>query len=103
MLYHLDVDIDYARMGSDKGAIRAAEHARVKDLVAEGVVVCEWLKANGLGILAIWDCRDHAHLRDLLASLPMTPYLSQIEIEPCVDHPLFPEGRCAPAQMDQTI
>ena len=54
MLYHLDVDIDYARMGADKESIRRREHERVRAMIAEGIVVCEWLKASGLGVLAIW-------------------------------------------------
>lgn len=93
MLYHLDVDIDYARMGEGKAELLKAEHARVKALIEEGVVIVEWLKANGLGVLCIWSCRDHAHLRELLSSLPLTPYLTKIDVQPLVDHPLFPGGR----------
>ena len=50
MLYLLDVEIDYQRMGNRLGEIRAAEHARVRELIAEGVVIAEWLKASGRGV-----------------------------------------------------
>lgn len=89
----MDVEIDYARMGERKMEHIKAEHARVVDLIAEGVVVCEWRKANNLGVIVLWDCRDHNHLRETLASLPLAPFFSKIDIQPLVDHPLFPNGR----------
>jgi hypothetical protein len=54
VLYLLDVDIDYLRMSDRLQQIRAAEHARVKELIAKGFVVVEWLKANGRGVFAVW-------------------------------------------------
>ena len=96
MLYLLDVEIDYARMGERVAEIRAAEHVRVKELIAEGVVKVEWLKANGRGIYAVWDCASHEHLRRTIASVPMAPYLSRIDLHPLTEHPLFPGG-LAPA------
>jgi muconolactone delta-isomerase len=93
MLYLLDVDIDYARMGDRVGEIRASEHARVVELIDAGVVVVEWLKANGRGIYAIWDCASHDALRQAIASVPMAPYLSRVDIQPLIAHPLFPGGR----------
>jgi muconolactone delta-isomerase len=93
MLYLLDVEIDYARMGDRVAEIRAAEHERVKELVAEGVVVVEWLKASGRGVFAVWDCPSHEALRRTIASVPMAPYLSQVDLHPLTEHPLFPGGR----------
>lgn len=97
MLYLLDVEIAYERMGDRVGELRAAEHARVADLVREGVVVVEWLKASGRGIYAVWDCPSHDALRRTIASVPMAPYLSKVEVHPLIEHPLFPGGRSAPA------
>jgi len=98
MLYLLDVEIDYARMGERLQEIRAAEHARVKELIAEGVVVVEWLKANSRGIYAIWDCPSHEALKKAIASVPMAPYLSKVDLVPLTEHPLFPGGRSLPAR-----
>ena len=96
MLYLLDVEIDYARMGERVAEIRAAEHARVKELIAAGVVVVEWLKASGRGVYAIWDCPSHEALKQAIASVPMAPYLSKVELVPLAEHPLFPGGRSLP-------
>lgn len=96
MLYLLDVEIDYARMGDHVAELRAAEHAHVADLVREGVVVVEWLKASGRGVFAVWDCPSHDALRRTIASVPMAPYLSRVEVVPLTEHPLFPGGRTAP-------
>ena len=97
MLFLLDVDIDYARMGERVAELRAAEHARVRELVAEGVVVGEWLKASGRGVYAIWDCPSHDALRRTIASVPMSPYLARVDLVPLTEHPLFPGGRTAAA------
>lgn len=99
MLYLLDVEIDYARMGDRLAEVRSAEHARVKELIAEGVVVVEWLKANGRGIYAIWDCPSHEALKAAIASVPMAPYLSRVDLHPLTAHPLFPDGRSLPRPM----
>lgn len=96
MLYLLDVEIDYARMGERVAELRAAEHARVADLVRDGVVLAEWLKANGRGIFAVWNCPSHDALRRTIASVPMAPYLSRVDLHPLTEHPLFPGGRTAP-------
>lgn len=92
MLYLLDVDIDYARMGERVDEIRAAEHARVRELIALGVVRVEWLKASGRGVFAVWDCVSHDHLRQVISSIPMAPYLARVDVQPLTEHPLFPGG-----------
>ena len=92
MLYLLDVEIDYARMGERVAELRAAEHARVKELITEGVVLVEWLKANGRGVFAIWDCPSHEAIRRVIASVPMAPYLTKADLHPLIEHPLFPGG-----------
>jgi muconolactone delta-isomerase len=96
MLYLLDVEIDYARIGDRLHEIRAAEQVRVKELIAEGVVVVEWMKANGRGIYAIWDSPSHEALKKAIASVPMAPYLSKVDLVPLTEHPLFPGGRSLP-------
>jgi muconolactone delta-isomerase len=60
------------------------------------VVVVEWLKANGRGIYAIWDCPSHDALKAAIASVPMAPYLSRVDLQPLTAHPLFPGGRSLP-------
>ncbi|MFN9281426.1 MAG: muconolactone Delta-isomerase family protein [Betaproteobacteria bacterium] len=95
MLYLLDVEIDYSRMGERIAELREAEHARVGELVREGVVLVEWLKASGRGVFAVWDCPSHEALRRTIASMPMASYLGKVELHPLTEHPLFPGGRTA--------
>ena len=92
MLYLLDVDLDYGALGERRAALLQAEHARVAALVREGVVLCEWRKASGRGIYAVWDCRSHEQLRETIASVPLAPYLTKVDAIPLVEHPLFPGG-----------
>ena len=96
MLFLLDVEIDYRPMGDRLQAIRAAEHARVQELMAQGVVRVEWLKADRSGVFAIWECENEAHARALADSVPMAPYLRRVDLHPLAEHPLFPGGRSAP-------
>ncbi len=96
MLYLLDVEIDYARIADRLAAVRADEHARVRELIGEGVVLVEWLKASGRGVFAVWDCPSHEALRRTIAALPMAPYLARVDLHPLAEHPLFPGGRSAP-------
>jgi muconolactone delta-isomerase len=96
MLYMLDVEIDYTRMGDRIAEVRASEHARVKELIVEGVVVVEWLKANGRGVYAVWDCPSHEALKKVISTVPMAPYLTKVDLHPLTEHPLFPGGRSLP-------
>ena len=92
MLYMIDVEIDYGRMGDQRDALLAAEHARVRELVADGTILVEWRKASGRGVVVVWDCKDHAHLNDIIRTIPLAPYLTKAEVTPLVAHPLWPDG-----------
>lgn len=96
MLYHLDVDIDYAALGDRKGEVLKAEWAATERLIERNVAVAEWRKASGTGVIAIWDCGSHAELSELLRSLPLADYLRNVVVTPLVDHPLWPNGRLKP-------
>ena len=90
MLYHIDVDIDYGALGDRKDEILKAEWARTAALKDQGIVVTEFRRADAKGVIAIWNCRSHEHLNDLLRDLPIYPFLSEIRVTALVDHPLFP-------------
>ena len=93
MRYHVDVDIDYGAMGDRREALRQQEWDMTKKLLGEGIVVIEWIKARGQGVFAVWDCETHDQLYELLREMPLYPYFKRLEVTPCVDHPLFPNGR----------
>lgn len=93
MLYHIDVEIDYGKLGDQRDEILRAEWARTHELIEEGIAVAEWRKASGRGVIAVWDVASHEALNQLLRSLPIAPWLSRIEATPLVEHPLWPKGR----------
>ncbi|MYF07113.1 MAG: hypothetical protein F4092_12035 [Rhodospirillaceae bacterium] len=90
MLYHIDVDIDYSALGDARDAVLKAEWDRTAALKEQGIVIAEYRRADAKGVIAVWNCRSHDHLAELLRGLPIYPYLSDIRIVPLVDHPLFP-------------
>jgi muconolactone delta-isomerase len=93
MLYHIDVDIDYAALGARRDEILKAEWAVTENLMAQGIALAEWRKASGRGVIAVWDCESHAKVNEILRSLPLAPYLTKVEVIPLVDHPMWPNGR----------
>lgn len=93
MLYHIDVDIDYAALGSRREEILKREWARTGELIASGIAIAEWRKADGQGVIAVWDCESHEALNTLLRELPIAPYLKQVRVLPLIAHPLWPTGR----------
>lgn len=93
MLYHIEVDIDYAALGDRREAVLKAEWARTEELIGRGVAVGEWRKADGQGVIAVWDCASHDELNALLRGLPLTPYFKRVEVKALIEHPLWPKGR----------
>jgi muconolactone delta-isomerase len=93
MLFHLNVDIDYRALGDRKDEILKAEWARTQELIGSGIAIGEWRKASGNGVVAIWDCASREVLENILQTLPLRPYLTQIDVMPLVPHPLWPDGR----------
>ena len=93
MLFHVSVDIDYAGLGDRRDAILRQEWEKTRELIATGVILGAWRKANGRGVIEVWDCISNEALKSLLASLPLSPWLQNIDIEPLTEHPLFPGGR----------
>ena len=98
MLYHLDVDIDYAALGERKVEVLKAEWAATERLIDRNIAIAEWRKASGTGVIAIWDCASHEELTDLLRAIPLATYLRNVVVTPLVDHPLWPNGRLKPSK-----
>jgi muconolactone delta-isomerase len=95
MLYLIDAEINYDAMGERRDQILAAEHARTRELLDQGIAVAEWRKASGRGVVAVWDCDGHPTLNALLRDLPLAPFLTRVDVVPLVPHPLWPDGRAA--------
>lgn len=91
MIYHLDVDIDYGRLGGQLQAILPEEWAQTQALVESGRMLGIWRKANAKGVIAIWDMPDHDAVNEQIRRMPLYPYMTRIEVTPLVAHPRYPE------------
>jgi muconolactone delta-isomerase len=71
---------------------RAGEARRTHELAKQGHLVRLWLLSawqDGSRALGLWRAQDAAHVRAILDSLPMAPWLTE-EITPLVSHPSDP-------------
>jgi muconolactone delta-isomerase len=71
---------------------RADEARRTHELAEQGHLIRLWLLPawqDGSHALGLWRAQDAAHMRAILESLPMAPWLTE-EITPLVPHPSDP-------------
>ena len=71
---------------------RAGEARRTRELAEQGHLIRLWLLAawpDGSHALGLWRAQDAAHMRAILDSLPMAPWLTE-EITPLDPHPSDP-------------
>jgi muconolactone delta-isomerase len=71
---------------------RAGEARRTRELAGQGHLIRLWLLPawpDGSHALGLWRSRDAAHMRAILDSLPMAPWLTE-EITPLTPHPSDP-------------
>jgi len=97
MLFQLDVEIDYPALGERREQILRAEWAKTQELIDRGIAIAEWRKASARGVIAVWDVASHDELNALIRSLPLSPWLTRVEVTPLVEHPLWPGGRLKPS------
>jgi muconolactone D-isomerase len=91
MLYLLDVEIDYSRLGEKRDQILQAEWKLTQELYERGILLGAWRKANARGVTEIWNCASHEEVNNLIRSIPLYPYLTRVEILPLLAHPGFPQ------------
>jgi muconolactone delta-isomerase len=71
---------------------RADEARRTRELAEQGHLIRLWLLPawqDGSHALGLWRAQDAAHMRAILESLPMAPWLTE-EITPLAPHPSDP-------------
>ncbi|MFE3836403.1 muconolactone Delta-isomerase [Pseudogemmobacter sonorensis] len=66
--------------------IKAREKAYAQDLQRAGIWRHLWRHAGLYKNTSIFDCRDNAHLHEVLMGLPLYPYM-KVEITPLCRHP----------------
>jgi muconolactone delta-isomerase len=95
MLFLVDTDIDFYRLGDRREEVFKAEWAAVDAQSQRGVMLRLWRKANGRGVIGVWDVADGDALRSELTALPLFNYFSDIRVTPLVAHPQYPEHAVA--------
>jgi muconolactone D-isomerase len=66
--------------------LRTSERARATELREAGVLIRLWRVPGTQDSLGLYRCESATELHDVLASLPMFPWL-EIEIQPLATHP----------------
>ena len=89
MLFLIDVDIDYGKLGKDLDPILKEEWKRSKELYENGIMLKIWRKANAKGAVTVWDVPDAETLRENIAKMPLYPYFTDVKVMPLVAHPQF--------------
>ena len=82
MKVNLPADMDPERAAE----IKAREKAYSQDLQKQGIWRHIWRIAGLYENISILDCRDHAHLHEVLMGLPLYPWM-EMEIMPLCRHP----------------
>jgi muconolactone D-isomerase len=91
MLFLIEVDIDYGRLGTDLDKLLQEEWKRSQDLYETGIMLRIWRKANAKGAVAVWDIPSLESLNENIRKMPLYPYFSDIRVTPLVPHPRFPQ------------
>lgn len=92
MLFHVKFHIDQQSLGfgDQRTEVAAAEAARAVAARETGELKGLWRRADCGGAIFVVDMPSNEALVDLLQSLPLFPYLRDIEVTPLVGHPAFP-------------
>ncbi len=91
MLFLIDIDIDYARLGEHGQQMLEEESKVSKRLFSEGINLRIWRKANAMGVVVIARHPDHQSLHDTLRGMPLFPFFKDIRVTPLVPHPKYPQ------------
>ncbi|OWJ79616.1 muconolactone Delta-isomerase [Haematobacter genomosp. 1] len=88
MLYQVEMTVNIPQdMDEDTVAgIKAKEKAYSQDLQRQGIWRHIWRVAGSYANVSILDCRDNAHLHEVLTALPLYPYMD-ISVTPLCRHP----------------
>jgi muconolactone D-isomerase len=90
-LVQIDVRLPASLSAAERDRLLAAELERGRELVSAGAIRGIWRIPGGLRNVGIWEAADATELHELLASLPLFPWLTA-EVTPLAEHPLRREG-----------
>lgn len=90
--YLVRIEIDTGDLGGDEvSALRSAEARRAEELTREGRLNLLWRVPGRWANVGLWSAADKGHLQDVLATLPLHPYMA-ITIEDLEPHPSSPQS-----------
>lgn len=86
-LVRIKVSLPPSLDGAERERLLAAELERGRQLHADGTIVDIWRIPGGLRNVGVWEATDATELHDVIASLPLFPYL-ETEVTPLARHPV---------------
>lgn len=67
--------------------LRSEERAMAMKLREKGILQRLWRVPGRRAVIGLWETTDATELHDVLAALPMFPYLVDVSVEPLATHP----------------
>lgn len=86
-LVQIHVQLPYGLPDSERERLLAAELERGRELREAGSIKAIWRIPGGLRNVGIWEAEDATELHQLIASLPLYPFISA-EVTALAQHPL---------------
>jgi muconolactone D-isomerase len=87
-----------ADMDADiKSAILKEERERGTALRESGTILRTWRVPGRVETVQVWRVKNPTELHDILASLPVYPWLSNVEVEALAEHPIDPTSHEVPS------
>jgi muconolactone D-isomerase len=84
-LVQMQINLPPDHDAEDAARIRGAEAARAAELLDAGAIVRIWRVPGRTANVGIWEAADATELHDLLASLPLAPWMD-ITVSPLATH-----------------
>jgi muconolactone D-isomerase len=95
VIYLIDAKIDYNLIGDKLESLLPKEWEQTAKMHDSGALLGIWRKASAKGVVAIWNLPDHDAVHAQIRTMPLYPYMSEIEVTPLVAHPKYPHF-CVP-------
>lgn len=86
-LVQIHVKLPPTLSDAERKQLAGAELERGRELKAAGAIVGIWRVPGAIRNVGIWEAADATELHDLIASLPMFPYIDA-EVTALAQHPM---------------
>jgi muconolactone D-isomerase len=86
-LLRIEVSLPPDMAEDAKAALRAHEHERGTELIAQRTLLHIWRIVGRIANVSVWQAPTLEALHDALVTLPMFPYM-KIDVTPLIDHPM---------------